>query len=623
MIKKYLGIASLYLMTLLLPNIIFCQGLHGYIGSNSLSPPSNYNAGVGFYSAIWTLTPNPIAGFQIGLPSTWITPNNSDNTTGALCPVGTYARDNWPEHAPTWDNYFQTIEGGPGYWVGNRFHYGPPKFSMNSTPNCYTNQIASPGWRFFGSNGPLADSLLGIAQLSNSIIIPPDGLTFAGEPNGEMLGLSYMALPLTSASYDTTPVGENNWTLFLNSTNFKGPIAYFLPEIWSNISNDYPFNHGRGLDNRMMNFGIGGSMEINTVPHFTENLNGTIYSKIPLLQFPVDNQGRTILTRDITYYSKQAIYNDILLWRQGGSTPSGVFNTSGSYLSNLYTWPVTYTQDAIPLIGINSKATPSVFNGTAFGLQWTNIIDTMGTFPQYFEESGSNRYAIDSINLPSQISLAQQEFNMPNSNPNDYFAPLTGIWGTPGPTTGPFNTLLADGSLVTYYWYRFIDQPVFQQFNWQQSKKDSLQKIVEKIHIHWDINNNYMPAPSGGSLVTFDQALLVTPPIGLEIGYVPIVIRQSLAPITNTTEVKETLELEIYPNPSNDIFNIIFNSNIKQNINLRIYNVLGDVIFSEILTGFNGNYNSTIDMKSYPNAIYILQLNTKEGVLNKKLVLEK
>ena len=623
MIKKYLGIASLYLITLLSPNIIFCQGLHGYIGSNSFSPPSNYNAGVGFYSAIWTLTPNPIAGFQIGLPSTWITPSNSDNTTGALCPIGTYARDNWPQHAPTWDNYFQTIEGGPGYWVGNRFHYGPPKFSMNSTPNCYTNQIASPGWRFFGSNGPLADSLLGIAQLSNSIIIPPDGLTFAGEPNGEMLGLSYMALPLTSTSYDTTPVGENNWTLFLNSTNFKGPIAYFLPETWSKISNDYPFNHGRGLDNRMMNFGIGGSMEINTVPHFTENLNGTIYSKIPLLQFPVDNQGRTILTRDITYYSKQAIYNDILLWRQGGSTPSGVFNTSGSYLSNLYTWPVTYTQDGISLIGINSKATPSVFNGTAFGLQWTNIIDTMGTFPQYFEESGSNRYAIDSINLPSQISLAQQEFNMPSSNPNDYFAPLTGIWGTPGPTTGPFNTVLADGSLVTYYWYRFIDQPVFQQFNWQQSKKDSLQEIVEKIHIHWGNNNNYMPAPSGGSLVTFDQALLVTPPIGLEIGYVPIVIRQSLAPITNTTEVKETLELEIYPNPSNDIFNIIFNSNIKQNINLRIYNVLGDVIFSEILTGFNGNYNRTIDMKAYPNAIYILQLNTKEGVLNKKLVLEK
>ena len=142
MIKKYLGIASLYLITLLSPNIIFCQGLHGYIGSNSFSPPSNYNAGVGFYSAIWTLTPNPIAGFQIGLPSTWITPNNSDNTTGALCPIGTYARDNWPQHAPTWDNYFQTIEGGPGYWVGNRFHYGPPKFSMNSTPNCYTNQIA-------------------------------------------------------------------------------------------------------------------------------------------------------------------------------------------------------------------------------------------------------------------------------------------------------------------------------------------------------------------------------------------------------------------------------------------------------------------------------------------------
>ena len=81
--------------------------------------------------------------------------------------------------------------------------------------------------------------------------------------------------------------------------------------------------------------------------------------------------------------------------------------------------------------------------------------------------------------------------------------------------------------------------------------------------------------------------------------------------------------LTVYPNPSNDIFNIVFNSNTKQDIDVRVHNVLGEVIFSESLKDFNGDYNRSVDLSQYPNAIYILQLNTKNGILNKKLVLKK
>ena len=79
----------------------------------------------------------------------------------------------------------------------------------------------------------------------------------------------------------------------------------------------------------------------------------------------------------------------------------------------------------------------------------------------------------------------------------------------------------------------------------------------------------------------------------------------------------------VYPNPSNDVFNIVFNSNTKQDIVLKVHNVLGEVIFSESLKDFSGDYNTAVDMTAYPNAIYILQLNTKDGMLNRKLILEK
>ena len=69
------------------------QGLHGYIGfgHENLPPQSAWSAGMGFYAAVWPLVDQPLADFQIGLPSSWITPDNSDNKDKPLAPEGTLA----------------------------------------------------------------------------------------------------------------------------------------------------------------------------------------------------------------------------------------------------------------------------------------------------------------------------------------------------------------------------------------------------------------------------------------------------------------------------------------------------------------------------------------------------
>jgi len=86
---------------------------------------------------------------------------------------------------------------------------------------------------------------------------------------------------------------------------------------------------------------------------------------------------------------------------------------------------------------------------------------------------------------------------------------------------------LVDGSVVTYSWYRFVDQPSFQQYHWSMEKKAKLQALVEKLHAHWTLDRDYMATPTRGKLVALDPALLVTPPLGLEVGYVPIVTHQA------------------------------------------------------------------------------------------------
>ncbi len=505
------------------------DGLHGYIGFSAARPPakSEYSAGMGFYSAVWPLIDRPLADFQIGLASSWITPDNSDNKNKPLAPEGTLART-WKERGPTWDSVFQTVEGGLGYWAGNHYRYGPPKFSMNATPQCYDYEVGSPGWSFFYSNEALPDNRLGIAQLSNRLLIPPDALPFEGNPNGQFLGYTWMALPFTDPTLGDPPTGDQSWTCFLSAANFKGPIAYYIPETWSKIARlfNYPFLHGRGLDARPGNMG-GGAMEINTVPRFdSQDAKGVLYTKIPTLRFPVDDRGRTLLVQDVTYYSKAALYDAFKAWRNAGSTCSGRFDEKGAWKSTLTTRTTHYDQQGKKMTGVERVFDTKVFEGNVWGLEWfSNDISPKGLFPQYYKQVGQERVAIAAAAVPQETRLLSQEFKLAGRG-EAYTSPTTGAWSRPGPKRGPFTAKLADGSSVTYCWYRFVDQPSFQQYDWSDAKKAALQAFVEKIHASWPIDRDYMAPPSQGALVTLDPALLVTPPAGLDVGYVPIVTAQ-------------------------------------------------------------------------------------------------
>jgi len=505
-------------------------GLHGYIGfGHERHPPkSAYSAGMGFYAAVWPLVDQPLADFQIGLPSSWITPDNSDNKDKPLAPEGTLAR-RWRERGPTFSSVFQTVEGGLGYWAGNHFRYGPPKFSMNATPQCYDYEVGSPGWSFFYSNEALPDNRLGIAQLSNRLLIPPDALPFKGNPNGEFLGYTWMALPFTEPTTGDPPTGDQSWTCFLSAANFKGPIAYYIPETWSKIGKlfNYPFIYGRGLDARPGNMG-GGAMEINTVPRFDgKDAKGTVYSKLPKLQFPVDAEGRALLVQDVTYYSKAALYDSFHAWRRGGPACSGRFDAKGYWKPKLNTRTTRYDQGGKKITGVERVFDTRIFEGNVWGLQWLAAdVSPKGIFPQYCKHVGDQRVAVAAADVPAETGLLTQEFKLAKPG-KPYTSPASGAWSRPGPKLGPFTARLADGSVVTYSWYRFVDQPSFRQYSWNDEKKAKLQALVEKLHATWPVDRDYMPPPTRGTLVALDPGLLVTPPDGLGVGYVPIVTRQA------------------------------------------------------------------------------------------------
>jgi hypothetical protein len=81
-------------------------------------------------------------------------------------------------------------------------------------------------------------------------------------------------------------------------------------------------------------------------------------------------------------------------------------------------------------------------------------------------------------------------------------------------------------------------------------------------------------------------------------------------------------QLIIYPNPSRDIFNIEFTSLLRQNLEIRIINSIGKIVYVENLKKYTGNYSKAISLEEYPKAIYFLEITTNDGVINKKLILQ-
>jgi hypothetical protein len=80
--------------------------------------------------------------------------------------------------------------------------------------------------------------------------------------------------------------------------------------------------------------------------------------------------------------------------------------------------------------------------------------------------------------------------------------------------------------------------------------------------------------------------------------------------------------LAIYPNPSRDVFNVSFTSDTKQDLKIRILNLIGEELINENLQQFIGEYTKQIDLSNNAKGIYFLEIETNDGVINKKLILQ-
>ncbi len=71
-----------------------------------------------------------------------------------------------------------------------------------------------------------------------------------------------------------------------------------------------------------------------------------------------------------------------------------------------------------------------------------------------------------------------------------------------------------------------LEEPALLNADLSTAEREQMQAKAEKLHRAWTKDREYLAPPTIGKLADLDPALLVTPPAGFEIGYVPIATRQ-------------------------------------------------------------------------------------------------
>ena len=493
---------------------------------------AKFNAGFSLYVAAWPLLKSyPGQEFQSGLFGTWM-----------------FSQYDGPKP----EKIYSDIEGGLGWWRDTRFATETPKFIMGGVSLNFSEWANGPG-AGKGRDWKKPTGNYAIAQLSPWVLWPPDGLNLKQGTNGELFGYGYLPLPLTVAKKTTAgkdvPTGNQCWTLFLNTGNFKGPVTFFVPYFWSKPTVEKPELGGLFLDARPSEPNKAVQMETQHVPaYLAKDAKGDTYARVAPTHFPTKPGGDAPLIHRITAYNKAALWDGVQAWFDGGKAVSGTIDPKAAAVHTFKgaggaTWriypPGTERNKKVPLAW-NSFATPIALDDTSYGYKWAK--DTVAndgsliTVPEYYrlekDKKDKEKWVVVSAkDVPAETGLAKVEFPTrrgPDRRP--YLTPdePDSSWKKPGPAAGPFEAKLGDGSVATYYWYRFADQPALLNADLTVAERETLQKRVEMLHKSWTKDREYLPPPTVGKLADLDPAVLVTPPKGLEVGYVPMVTRQGL-----------------------------------------------------------------------------------------------
>jgi len=88
-------------------------------------------------------------------------------------------------------------------------------------------------------------------------------------------------------------------------------------------------------------------------------------------------------------------------------------------------------------------------------------------------------------------------------------------------------------------------------------------------------------------------------------------------------ENAENIALDVYPNPSNGLFNVDINSALLDKADLKVVDALGKIVYEQKGLNIQGSHQNSIDLSSNPQGIYFVIVSGEDYRTVKKIFLQK
>jgi PKD repeat protein len=91
----------------------------------------------------------------------------------------------------------------------------------------------------------------------------------------------------------------------------------------------------------------------------------------------------------------------------------------------------------------------------------------------------------------------------------------------------------------------------------------------------------------------------------------------------NVAETPLDRSLSVYPNPTAGVFRVDFELGSSQRVEVKVLNATGQTVWVRSMDSVNGLQHQSIDLSEASAGLYLLQLTTEEGVVTRRIAVQK
>lgn len=142
------------------------------------------------------------------------------------------------------------------------------------------------------------------------------------------------------------------------------------------------------------------------------------------------------------------------------------------------------------------------------------------------------------------------------------------------------------------------------------------------IHSDWK-NNCYITGLFSGTTI-FGNTSLYAPSINSPAAFFIAKLKDNVELTTNSSllQIENNSSLTIFPNPTSGVLQINYSSTEKNKLILNVSNSKGQIIYTDTVPQFQGNYKKNIDLGKHAKGIYFIEIIADKKRAMRKIVFD-